>query len=182
MPPDVKVSASPSAGYPSGPANIQKTPHQRGFFFMASAGLSAAKSEQGFSQDRSLASSADGEHYERSVGDLSHGHAAPARRTGTSQRRCRGRLVQSEHMSSACRVSGMHCYLRQGSRVSAAVNLVRIPSDPCKRPYPVCPQQLGETTLCSHPEEDLLSRGSKPEPPKIPSADQRGLSRARSMG
>ncbi len=24
--------------------------------------------------------------------------------------------------------------------------------------------------------------GSKPEPPKIPSADQRGLSRARSMG
>ena len=25
-------------------------------------------------------------------------------------------------------------------------------------------------------------RGSKPEPPKIPSADQRGLSRARSMG
>ena len=26
------------------------------------------------------------------------------------------------------------------------------------------------------------SRGSKPEPPKIPSADQRGLSRARSMG
>ena len=29
---------------------------------------------------------------------------------------------------------------------------------------------------------DLLDRGSKPEPPKIPSADQRGLSRARSMG
>lgn len=26
------------------------------------------------------------------------------------------------------------------------------------------------------------NRGSKPEPPKIPSADQRGLSRARSMG
>lgn len=25
MPPDVKVSASPSAGYPSGPANILKT-------------------------------------------------------------------------------------------------------------------------------------------------------------
>lgn len=28
----------------------------------------------------------------------------------------------------------------------------------------------------------LELRGSKPEPPKIPSADQRGLSRARSMG
>ena len=28
----------------------------------------------------------------------------------------------------------------------------------------------------------VRNRGSKPEPPKIPSADQRGLSRARSMG
>ena len=28
----------------------------------------------------------------------------------------------------------------------------------------------------------VRERGSKPEPPKIPSADQRGLSRARSMG
>lgn len=28
----------------------------------------------------------------------------------------------------------------------------------------------------------VADRGSKPEPPKIPSADQRGLSRARSMG
>lgn len=28
----------------------------------------------------------------------------------------------------------------------------------------------------------VFARGSKPEPPKIPSADQRGLSRARSMG
>ena len=28
----------------------------------------------------------------------------------------------------------------------------------------------------------FVGRGSKPEPPKIPSADQRGLSRARSMG
>ena len=30
--------------------------------------------------------------------------------------------------------------------------------------------------------DDIRIRGSKPEPPKIPSADQRGLSRARSMG
>ena len=29
---------------------------------------------------------------------------------------------------------------------------------------------------------EVQDRGSKPEPPKIPSADQRGLSRARSMG
>jgi hypothetical protein len=32
MPPDVKVSASPSAGYPSGPANIQKKPRISGVF------------------------------------------------------------------------------------------------------------------------------------------------------
>ena len=31
-------------------------------------------------------------------------------------------------------------------------------------------------------ERSFAIRGSKPEPPKIPSADQRGLSRARSMG
>ena len=31
-------------------------------------------------------------------------------------------------------------------------------------------------------EREDATRGSKPEPPKIPSADQRGLSRARSMG
>lgn len=33
-----------------------------------------------------------------------------------------------------------------------------------------------------HRSEGAAFRGSKPEPPKIPSADQRGLSRARSMG
>lgn len=33
-----------------------------------------------------------------------------------------------------------------------------------------------------HSHSILTTWGSKPEPPKIPSADQRGLSRARSMG
>ena len=41
---------------------------------------------------------------------------------------------------------------------------------------PIIPDHSGnERTFCP-------IRGSKPEPPKIPSADQRGLSRARSMG
>lgn len=42
----------------------------------------------------------------------------------------------------------------------------------------------GETNADSIAAElaAFANRGSKPEPPKIPSADQRGLSRARSMG
>jgi plasmid replication initiation protein len=37
-------------------------------------------------------------------------------------------------------------------------------------------------TFLKNPQQQLQFWGSKPEPPKIPSADQRGLSRARSMG
>lgn len=40
-----------------------------------------------------------------------------------------------------------------------------------------------EVLKIERPEgDDARGWGSKPEPPKIPSADQRGLSRARSMG
>ena len=40
----------------------------------------------------------------------------------------------------------------------------------------------GRRSACTWSAAVAPLRGSKPEPPKIPSADQRGLSRARSMG
>ena len=88
-------------------------------------------------------------------------------------------------VSSGCELSFMMC-IPSGSLLPVAA--LRIRAQPAQvraleveteyvRRRPSDFKQL----LPGEPER-FISWGSKPEPPKIPSADQRGLSRARSMG